>query len=238
MPGLFLQSSKKSESHGIHANTIRLWKDRYGGLDTSCLVRLKQLEDENRRKDRIIARLALEVDAMKELVEKNGWGPRSGKKRRALEARGISTVRAYQLAGYNRSNLYYRRRQHDDPKPNARMHELAQERPHWVIAHCERWQSDAVVIEEAAFGSRLLGDLRATTSLSVIAADPFKRGKEERGGKDNSPLRIGAGTITAADALEGRFRPRVGGLSGSFHRSNGCVRLGPPLCPQAAIRAA
>lgn len=49
-----------------------------------------------------------------------------------------------------------------------------------VIAHCERWQSDAVVIEEAAFGSRLLGDLRATTHLSVIAADPFKRGKEER----------------------------------------------------------
>lgn len=52
-----------------------------------------------------------------------------------------------------------------------------------VIAHCERWQSDAVVIEEAAFGSRLLGDLRATTGLSVIAADPFKRGKEERAEK-------------------------------------------------------
>lgn len=58
-----------------------MWKDRYGGLDASDLVRLKQLEDENRRKDRIIARLSLEVDAMKELVEKNGWGPRGGKKR-------------------------------------------------------------------------------------------------------------------------------------------------------------
>ncbi len=67
--------------HGVHANTIRLWKDRYGGLETSDLVRLKQLEDESRRKDRIIARLSLEVDAMKELVEKNGWGPRSAKKR-------------------------------------------------------------------------------------------------------------------------------------------------------------
>lgn len=44
-------------------------------------VRLKHLEEESRRKDRIIARLSLEVDAMKELVEKNGWGPRSGKKR-------------------------------------------------------------------------------------------------------------------------------------------------------------
>jgi putative transposase len=68
-------ATELGRKHGIHANTIRLWKDRYGGLDTSDLVRLKQLEDENRRKDRIIARLALEVDAMKELVEKNGWGP-------------------------------------------------------------------------------------------------------------------------------------------------------------------
>lgn len=74
-------ATELGRKHGIHANTIRLWKDRYGGLDSSDLVRLKQLEDENRRKDRIISRLSLEVDAMKELVEKNGWGPRSGKKR-------------------------------------------------------------------------------------------------------------------------------------------------------------
>jgi len=44
-------------------------------------VRLKQLEDESRRKDRIMAKLTLEVDAMKELVEKNGWGSRNGKPR-------------------------------------------------------------------------------------------------------------------------------------------------------------
>jgi len=50
---------------------------------------------------------------------------------RALQARGISVMRACQLAGYNRSNLYYRRKQHDDPKLKARLHELAQERPRW-----------------------------------------------------------------------------------------------------------
>ena len=66
--------------HGIHANTIRLWRDRYGGMETSDLARLRQLEEDNRRKDRIIARMALEVDAMKELVEKNGWSPRGSKK--------------------------------------------------------------------------------------------------------------------------------------------------------------
>src|SRR5579883_842083 len=51
-------ATELGRKHGIHANTIRFWKDRYGGLDTSDLVRLRQLEDENRRKDRIIARLA------------------------------------------------------------------------------------------------------------------------------------------------------------------------------------
>lgn len=50
---------------------------------------------------------------------------------RALKGRGISVVRACELAGYNRSNLYYRRNQEDDLKLKARMHELAQERPRW-----------------------------------------------------------------------------------------------------------
>lgn len=49
---------------------------------------------------------------------------------RALEERGISIARACQLAGYNRSNLYYRHK-HDDLALKARMQELAQERPRW-----------------------------------------------------------------------------------------------------------
>ena len=70
-----------ARKHGIHANTIRLWRDRYAGLESSDLVRLKQLEDDSHRKDRIISRLTLEVDAMRDLVEKNGWGSRSGRTR-------------------------------------------------------------------------------------------------------------------------------------------------------------
>lgn len=45
---------------------------------------------------------------------------------RALEERGILIARACWLAGYNRSNLYYRRKHHDDPALKCRMHELAQ----------------------------------------------------------------------------------------------------------------
>jgi len=41
---------------GVHVNTLRTWKDKYGGLETSDLVRLKQLEAENAQMKRIIAR--------------------------------------------------------------------------------------------------------------------------------------------------------------------------------------
>jgi putative transposase len=74
-------ATELARKHGVHANTIRMWRDRYGGLETSDLVRLKQLEAENAQMQRVIARLTLEVDAMKSLVSKNGWGLRSGKPR-------------------------------------------------------------------------------------------------------------------------------------------------------------
>jgi predicted phage terminase large subunit-like protein len=49
-----------------------------------------------------------------------------------------------------------------------------------TLVHCARWNSRTIVIEEAAFGSRLIGDFKASSSLSVITADPFGRSKEER----------------------------------------------------------
>lgn len=67
--------------HGVHPNTISAWRSKYAGLEASDLMRLKQLEDEGNRKDRVIARLTLEVEAMRELIQKNGWGSRSGKPR-------------------------------------------------------------------------------------------------------------------------------------------------------------
>ncbi len=74
-------ATELARKHGVHANTIRMWRDRYGGLETSDLVRLKQLEAENSQMQRIIARQALEIDAMKVLVAKNGWDLRSEKTR-------------------------------------------------------------------------------------------------------------------------------------------------------------
>jgi len=68
-------------STAVHANTLRLWKSKYGGLDVSDLMRLKELEDENTRMRRVIANLTLENDAMKELATKNSWGLHGAKKR-------------------------------------------------------------------------------------------------------------------------------------------------------------
>lgn len=70
-----------ARKHGIHANTIRLWKSKYNGMEVADVVRLKELEAENAQMHRIIAKLTLKVDAMDNLIQKNGWGLRSDKKR-------------------------------------------------------------------------------------------------------------------------------------------------------------
>jgi putative transposase len=66
--------------HGVHPNTIGNWKQKYSGLERSDLTRLKQLEVEHAQTSRIIARQALELEAARDLISKNGWSPRSGKK--------------------------------------------------------------------------------------------------------------------------------------------------------------
>lgn len=40
---------------GVHVNTLRTWRDRYGGLETSDLIRHKQIEAENAQMKRITA---------------------------------------------------------------------------------------------------------------------------------------------------------------------------------------
>lgn len=59
--------------HGIHANTIRIWRSKYGGMTASDLARLKTLEAENSQMQRIIARQTVKIDAMEELIRKNSW---------------------------------------------------------------------------------------------------------------------------------------------------------------------
>ena len=67
--------------HGVHPNTIANWQAKYGGMESSELARARAVEDENTRMRRIIANLTLENDAMKQMIEKNSWSPRSEKPR-------------------------------------------------------------------------------------------------------------------------------------------------------------
>ena len=69
-----------TERHGVHPNTIGNRKQKYSGLESSDLTRLKQLEVEHAQMSRIIARQALELEAVRDLISKHGWSPRSGKK--------------------------------------------------------------------------------------------------------------------------------------------------------------
>jgi len=56
--------------HGVHPNTVAAWKAKFGGMDSSEVVRARAVDDENARMRRIIANLTLENDAMKQLIEK------------------------------------------------------------------------------------------------------------------------------------------------------------------------
>lgn len=57
--------------HGISEATLYNWRSKYGGLETSDLMRLKQLEDENRRLKKIVADQALNIEALKMVAEGN-----------------------------------------------------------------------------------------------------------------------------------------------------------------------
>jgi putative transposase len=62
--------------HGISDATFYIWCNKYGGLELSELRRLRQLEEENRRLKGIVADQALDLRALKDVLAKNGYGPR------------------------------------------------------------------------------------------------------------------------------------------------------------------
>ena len=56
--------------HGISQPTYYNWKSKYGGMSASELKRIKELEAEHSKFKRMDADLAMENDALRELIEK------------------------------------------------------------------------------------------------------------------------------------------------------------------------
>lgn len=57
--------------HSVSDGTIYNWKRKYGGLTVSEAIRLRSLEEENRKLKHIVANQALDIEALKAVVSKN-----------------------------------------------------------------------------------------------------------------------------------------------------------------------
>lgn len=56
--------------HGVAKDTYYKWKSKYSGMEVKDVKRLKELEAENAKLKRMYADMALERDALKDIVEK------------------------------------------------------------------------------------------------------------------------------------------------------------------------
>jgi len=58
---------------GISKATLYNWKAKYGGMESSDVKRLKELEEENSRLKKMYADLAMDNRIIKDLFTKKGW---------------------------------------------------------------------------------------------------------------------------------------------------------------------
>jgi putative transposase len=64
-----------SREMDISKATLYRWKGKYGGMESSDVKRLKELEEENARLKRMYAELSLDHTILKDVITKKGWGP-------------------------------------------------------------------------------------------------------------------------------------------------------------------
>ena len=58
---------------GVSKHTIYAWKQKYGGLDVAEAQELKRLKEENAKLKKLVAEYALDKEALKLVIEKNGY---------------------------------------------------------------------------------------------------------------------------------------------------------------------
>ena len=62
--------SELSRAHGISEPTFYAWRRKYGAMSEPDVKRLRELEKENGRLKRLLAERCVEIDVMKEFLEK------------------------------------------------------------------------------------------------------------------------------------------------------------------------
>ena len=77
------KTGELARRHGVSEATIYNWKAKYGGLEVSEAKRLRSLEDENAKLNRLLADAMLDNAALKDLLTKNGDARRSAGSGRA-----------------------------------------------------------------------------------------------------------------------------------------------------------
>lgn len=56
--------------HGVSKSAFYKWRERFQGMDSKSLKRLKDLEQENNKLKHMYAELALDLNVAKEIIEK------------------------------------------------------------------------------------------------------------------------------------------------------------------------
>lgn len=64
------KTSEICREYSITDQTFYRWKTQYGGMELREAHRLKDLEDENRRLKQLVAEQALDLQAMKAVIQK------------------------------------------------------------------------------------------------------------------------------------------------------------------------
>jgi putative transposase len=59
--------------HGMSSALFYKWRSRYGGMDTSMVARLKELEEENRRLKKMYAEERPKAEIVAEALSKKWW---------------------------------------------------------------------------------------------------------------------------------------------------------------------
>jgi putative transposase len=55
--------------HGMSTATFYKWRSKYGGMDSSLMKRMKELEEENRRLKKMYAEERLKAEIRQEVIE-------------------------------------------------------------------------------------------------------------------------------------------------------------------------